>query len=135
MEQRINNCLYQFLFDKKILDKLLNKIGEGGNGVVWLGKDIIDGKKVAVKKIGNINNINAKREFDLANKIGSNCGNSAIIQFYGTFCEDNKYYIVMEYCENGSLLDYINSLKQQKKNTERGCFFFIIFNFVLFLYL
>jgi serine/threonine protein kinase len=124
-----------FLFDKKIvLDNLQKEIGEGGNGVVWIGENINDKKKVVVKKIGNIDNLNVKREIELANKIGSNHGNSAIIQFYDTFCENNNHYIVMEYCENGSLLNYINSLKQQQQILKEDVFFFfiIIFNFVFF---
>lgn len=46
-------------------------------------------------------------------------GNDRIVQLHEYFMESNKLYIVLEYAENGDLLDYICSKKKLSERTSR----------------
>lgn len=42
-----------------------------------------------------------------------------VVEFYGAFEDENYYYIVMEYCPGGDLLEYL--LRDRKAMSERRC--------------
>jgi serine/threonine protein kinase len=89
------------------LKKLL---GEGSFGKVWLCEDSSDGKEYAIKETSitpKINKETIERELDVAKKIGSEHNCSGLVRIYNCFKEGEKYYIVMEYCKKGSLLDFM----------------------------
>jgi serine/threonine protein kinase len=85
-----------------ILDLLKKVIGKGGSSTVWLCEDVIDGKEYAIKEI-------IEKELDISKRIGSQHDCLGIVHIYDSFREGEKLYIVMEYCKNGSLSDFIKN--------------------------
>jgi serine/threonine protein kinase len=85
----------------------LNKeIGKGASGLVFLAEDV-KGNRYAIKKIG-INKY-VDEEMEIAKRIGSEHGCNGVIRFFDSFRKDENYYIIMEYCERGSLSKLIKS--------------------------
>jgi serine/threonine protein kinase len=91
-----------------ILDLLKRELGKGGFSTVWLCEDSSDGKEYAIKEIcitEKTNKAMVEKELDVSKKIGSEHDCSGLVHIYDCFKENEKYYIVIEYCKNGSLSD------------------------------
>jgi len=87
----------------------ISKLGSGGFGNVVKVKHKISKQFFAVKTLNNsrINNPeNILREIQAIARIN----NSNIISYKHSFIEDGELYLVMEYCSNGSLRDWINKV-------------------------
>jgi serine/threonine protein kinase len=98
-----------FLYDNLALKE---KVGEGAFGKVWLARD--GGRQeFSIKQI-KCNSLQ-QRELVIGNRIGSNHGCSGVVLVYDSFVDDNQYYLIMEYCEEGSLSKIMKSFKQEKK--------------------
>ena len=100
-------------------------LGQGTFGKVKLAIHIITGEKIAIKiinkeKLVNIeSNIqNVKKEISILKKLI----HKNIIQLYEVMESKNNLYIVMEYCENKELFDYI--VKKGKLSEEESCIIF-----------
>lgn len=86
---------------KECVDKLpfslleSNKIGEGGNSIVYKSNCVINNKVklCAIKKTGLYNK---KSLYDEAN-ILCKLDHSSVPKVYGLYCQGNTYYLVMEY--------------------------------------
>ncbi|KAJ3086390.1 hypothetical protein HK102_013201 [Quaeritorhiza haematococci] len=82
-------------------------VGEGTLAKIYLGK--CEGKPVAIKVL-RFNHykpsVLAKTHNEIKTLVELNHDN--IVQFYGICAEPNHYAIVMDYCENGSLADYLH---------------------------
>jgi serine/threonine protein kinase len=78
---------------------------------VWLGEDVLEKKnKFAFKEMKR--NVNSDGELELnfaKNFIGQNF--EEIVKIYDCFLEDEKYYIMMEYCEKS-----FSELLKEKRN-------------------
>jgi serine/threonine protein kinase len=99
-----NSCL------NYLLDGLKKELGKGGFAEVWLCTDVINDKEYAIKEIcitPQINKEIIENELNIGKKIGSEHECSGIIRIYDSFVEGERYYIVMEYCKKGSLLDFL----------------------------
>lgn len=91
-----------------------NIIGKGGFGVVYLGKDLVDGKDVAIKSV----NINQKSMLNASNKqkleqeiaLMSTLSHENIVKYYDSYKSSTHWYIIMEYCNYGTLADYIKDV-------------------------
>jgi len=81
------------------------KIGSGNFGDVYLG--IWTGKKVALKtlKEDNTDSQSFLSEIELALKLH----HPSVVGCYGVTKIGNDIHSVLEYCANGSLLDYLKS--------------------------
>ena len=93
--------------------RILKELGKGGYGKVSLVLNNLDNKYYALKEIlikdeDNINNI--KNEINIISKFNNN----NIVKYYNSYKENDKYYILMEYCDGQNLKDYIN--KHIEKN-------------------
>jgi serine/threonine protein kinase len=88
-----------------------------------LCEDSENGKKYAIKKIPEINKEIIERQFKILEKIGSNHNCSGLVQIYVCFEEDEKYYIVMEYCGEKSLRNYI---EKDKNLMDEDVFYLIL---------
>ena len=107
---------------------LLETIGEGAFAKVKLGLHIPTGEKVAIKilnkerlfedieEICDIKKI--KKEINILKRIR----HKNVIQLYEIMESKSNLYIVMEYCENKELFDYIVSKKFLKE--KEACRFF-----------
>ena len=100
----------------------IKKIGKGGFGNVNLILNNLDNKyyalkEIEIKKVDNINIL--KNEINILSKF--NCDN--IIKYYDSYKDNNKFYILMEYCD-GNLKDFINKYIENNELIEEN----IIYN-------
>ncbi|KAI6215672.1 hypothetical protein M3Y94_00412200 [Aphelenchoides besseyi] len=82
-----------------------NPIGEGAFGQVYRGR--WNGTAVVVKrcKLRNKESIDPRAEAKILEKLNNKAKN--VVKFYGCY-EDGEYcYMVMEYCKEGSIYDYV----------------------------
>ena len=96
------------------------KLGTGANGVVFEVLDKIDKKQKAIKLINNQNDELEEVNAELA--ILSELHHTNIIRYFRPgFCDENKIFIVMEYCEN-NLEDFIEKNKPLAMETKNKLF-------------
>ena len=99
-------------------------IGKGTFSVVKLGINKITKEKVAIKILKkrklshNKDKLRLEREISILKKLH----HINVIKIYKINEESDHYYIVMEYCENGELFNYI--VEHQKLSEEETSYFF-----------
>ncbi|KAA6390551.1 MAG: putative AGC family protein kinase [Streblomastix strix] len=103
--------------------EILKKIAKGGQGRAILAKQISTDSQVVIKEISCIDNHGnfvqkikdfAEREIENHKKMDF----QLIVKFIDSSFKDNKYYIIIEYCEKGSLGDMINEHFRKKERFE-----------------
>ena len=112
--------------EKQIGDYLLNEeIGSGGFAKVVLGTHIPTGEKVAIKIMDksiifedDVNKERVLSEISILKIVRHN----NIIKLYEVMETPQRIYLVMEYCDNGELFDYIVS--KQHLSERQSCQFF-----------
>lgn len=105
-----------FYFKKKVSNYLIGrKLGEGSFAIVREGLHIITGEKVAVKiidkkkaKKDSYVTKNLRREGNIQQMIR----HPQIAQLLDIMETDNRYYLVMELCPGGNLMNYIYEKKR-----------------------
>lgn len=102
--------------------KVIKKIGEGGFGVVYLVKSKSTDKPYALKVLKlwllkKSEQDNYRKRFNRAYKVMSTPSEHLVHSVdYGEI-NGNPFY-VMEYCPNGDLLDYFDSVNKRDRETE-----------------
>ena len=96
--------------------EIIKKLGEGGYGRVIQVKSKSNNKYYAIKEIIIKDKMKDKikdiqKEADILSKF--NCNN--IVKYYDSVKINDKFYIVMEYCDGQNLKDFIN---KKIKNNE-----------------
>lgn len=89
-----------------LVEKLLNR---GGFGRVWLASDTILERYVAIKELIEVDESrvdNFIREMQTVAKLG----HKNIINIYQAIPEDEDVYLVMEYCQSGSIHDELKNV-------------------------
>jgi serine/threonine protein kinase len=83
-------------------------LGSGGFGKVFLAKEKVSNRLVAIKQLLNKNK---SEQEDIIHEIEtiSKFDNPNIVTYYHHFWEDEVLYLVMEYCSGGSLRDKLAS--------------------------
>ena len=97
--------------------EILQTLGKGSYGYVSKVKSKINQKIYAMKMI-DFSLIKDEQEKELALseiQIINNLDNPHIIKFYGNFIEEQRYYILMEYINNGDIKGYIAAYQNMKK--------------------
>ncbi len=90
--------------------ELLEKIGEGGMGVVYKGRYVKDDRLFAVKLIpADINNKTLLARFELEIATLKDLRHPNIVRSFGGVCEDKQRFYAMELLEGGTLWDKIQS--------------------------
>ena len=106
-------------------DYIIKKtIGQGTFGKVKLGYYIVGKEKVAIKILekSKIKDKDDAERVDREINILQKFNHPNVILVTEIFEKDDKYYIVMEYCEGGELFNYI--VKKKRLTEEVACFFF-----------
>ena len=104
--------------------EILSIIGEGTFGVVRLGKVKSTGEKVAIKilekkkMISQDDKERVEREIEILNKIN----HINVIKIIKIIKDPDKIYIIMEFCENGELFNYI--VKKQNLDEEEAAYYY-----------
>lgn len=101
-----NFYLIMKLYDNKYI--FIKDLGNGGFGKVFLAKERVSNRFVAIKQLLTENKFlqeNIIHEIETVAKFE----NPNIVTFYHHFREEGIFYLVMEYCSGGSLRDKINS--------------------------
>ena len=115
LEKNINQK--EFIGNKIEDFEILQNIGQNSFGFISKVQSKINHKIYAIKMIdfSIIKNEKerqlSKDEIEIINKLQS----PHIIKCYGYFIEGEKYYIIMEYFNNGDLRRYIDAYKNMKK--------------------
>ena len=111
----INKVVDNYIFERKI--------GQGQFGEVYKGLHRETLEDVAIKAV-NRHNLTDKFHELLENeiKVLRACNNPNIIKFYDIKKTKNNYYIILEYCNEGDLMKYLQSRK--KLSEEESVEFF-----------
>lgn len=80
-------------------------IGTGGFGKVYKAYDKTHNRDVAIKQIIHNKDEKIKKAVAREVRIHSSLSNENIVEFYGLFETEDTTWLVMEYCENGSLME------------------------------
>eukprot|EP01091_Cochliopodium_minus_P011279 TRINITY_DN3154_c0_g1_i1.p1 TRINITY_DN3154_c0_g1~~TRINITY_DN3154_c0_g1_i1.p1 ORF type:complete len:675 (-),score=181.14 TRINITY_DN3154_c0_g1_i1:11-2035(-) len=86
--------------------EIVNKIGEGGFGTVYIGKQTDTGKCLAIKEL-NFHTREDQPEIQKEIDILKQCKHTNIVTYYGTCTMNQNLWILMEFCKLGSVRDLI----------------------------
>ena len=106
--------------------KIIKELGKGGFGKVNQILSILDNKYYAMKEIplegeteDKINNI--KKEANILSQFNNN-----IVKYYDSFQDEEKFYILMEYCDGKNLKNFLDEYKKNNTLIEEK----IIYNMI-----
>lgn len=96
------------LYDNKY--SFIKDLGNGGFGKVFLAKEKVSHRYVAIKQLLNTNK---SEQEDIIHEIEivSKFENPNIVTYYHHFYEEDVLYLVMEFCSGGTLRDKISNNK------------------------
>ena len=112
--------------------KVINKLGDGAYGTVYLATNLMTKQKVAMKKIdkvkdNEIDDMEIKNEIDILRKL-DHPNIVKIIEFYST---SKAYYIITDYCSCGELY---NQIKTQYNEYQLSVLFYQVFSGLYYLH-
>ncbi|KAI6188977.1 Phosphate carrier protein, mitochondrial [Aphelenchoides besseyi] len=92
-------------------------IGEGAYGQVFRGR--LNGEDVVVKKceLNGKQSIDPIEEAEILKKLNKRIIN--VVKFYGYYVENECCYMVMEYCKEGSIYDYVKRVGRMNEKSVR----------------
>ena len=91
--------------------ELQELISSGGFGKVYAGKNKNNNEKVAIKCISKENNAGRIEQFHTEIELLSSTDPPNIIRLFGVYEDITRFYLVMEYCSGGDLLQQIKHKK------------------------
>ena len=96
------------LYDNKYY--FVKDLGSGGYGKVFLAKEKVSNRYVAIKQL---NSTDKEEQEDIIHEIEmvSKFEHPNIVTYYHHFWEEDKLFLVMEYCSGGTLADKIDEGK------------------------
>ncbi|MCL5773823.1 MAG: protein kinase, partial [Firmicutes bacterium] len=114
---------------KKLLKEryeVLEKLGIGGMGVVYKGKDTLLDRLVAIKMIPpHIQDEDIVRRFITEAHALARLNHPYIVRYYEMGEEDGQYYLIMEYVDGKNIKEAVSSLsdplQQMTKFTRQVC--------------
>lgn len=88
----------------------VKELGIGGFGKVFLAKDIVANRLIAIKEL---NNKEKDSQHDLIHEIQvvAKFYHSNIVTYHHHFWQEDLLYLVMEYCSGGSLLEKVGNIQ------------------------
>ena len=107
--------------------KIIKELGKGGFGKVNQILSILDNEYYAMKEIqlqgeteDKINNI--KKEAIILSQFNNN----NIVKYYDSFQDEEKFYILMEYCDGKNLKNFLDEYKKNNTLIEENIIYNII---------
>lgn len=86
--------------------ELLEQIGEGGMGVVYRARYVVNGRHVALKMLpGDVKDETSLARFEREVEILKSLKHPNIVRSFGGVCEDKRRFYAMELVEGGTLED------------------------------
>ena len=99
--------------------RILEKLGEGGMGVVYLAEDLHLGRRVAVKFLTSTDRHYRARFIREARAVSAlSHPNIAMVHDYGETTDGNQPFIVMEYVKGKSLSDLLDEGLTMRRSVE-----------------
>ena len=94
--------------------KIIEKIGKGTFGIIYKVKKFNDPIIYVIKQISleGLTNYQITQVFSEV-KILSLINSKYVVKYYESFLEDDNLNIVMEYCDNGDLYNYLKEKKEK----------------------
>lgn len=88
---------------------IISFLGTGAHSKVVLAKEIDTGKVVAIKITDKslLERENKLYQIYIENELLYKLTDPSIIDTYGAFEQDGKFFLVLEYCRNGDLYNFI----------------------------
>ena len=111
------------IFNEKKFE-IIRKIGEGGFGEVYLIEK--DKKFYALKKIKQALSEEENNKYNKLISTLKNINNRFVAKYYYTFIENNSFNIVMEYCGEKNLKQFIDDYRNKNQLIEENIICFII---------
>lgn len=108
----MNDFIFYFCIFFDFSDKFLKRIGQGAYGKVYLAQNIQTGKNLVIKVIECMCDEEAD---DVEKEIAflSRFNHPFIVMLEEHFKEQDKIFIVMEYCGNGDLCKLVKRYKEK----------------------
>ena len=129
--------MYDFISSKGIDPEtefdLIELIGQGNYGRVY---KVIHKKtgKIYSAKIAYIEKTNEIESFKKEINILSQCNNQYIVHYYGSYIKGHQIWIILEFCDGGSLYELIKILPRNLNEEEIASLIYMILKGLLFLH-
>ena len=118
--------------DPELIYEILEKLGQGNYGIVYKVRKKQTNEIFAAKisTILNSNIDNFKKEINVLKQSNS----PYIIKYYNSYIKNNKIWIIIEYCDCGSILDLMRITKKTLKENEISAIIKNILKGLIFLH-
>ena len=129
--------MYDFISSKGIDPEtefdLIELIGQGNYGRVY---KVIHKKtgKIYCAKIAYIEKMNEVESFKKEINILSQCDNQYIVHYYGSYIKGHQIWIILEFCDGGSLYELIKILPRNLNEEEIASLIYMILKGLSFLH-
>ena len=129
--------MYDFISSKGIDPEtefdLIELIGQGNYGRVY---KVIHKKtgKIYSAKIAYIEKTNEIESFKKEINILSQCNNQYIVHYYGSYIKGHQIWIILEFCDGGSLYELIKILPRNLNEEEIASLIYMILKGLIFLH-
>lgn len=88
--------------------EIIEQIGEGGMGVVYRARYVVNGRQVALKMLpSDVTDKTALARFERELEVLKTLRHANIVRCFGGVCEDKRRFYAMELLEGGSLEDQL----------------------------
>ena len=128
--------MYDFITEKNIdpEDKflLLEKLGQGNYGIVYKVQDKYT-NKIYAAKISSLytNNLESnKKEINVLKQ----CNSPYIIHYYGSYIKNKTIWIIIEYCDAGSVLDLMRISNKNLNEQQIASIISMVLKGLIFLH-
>ena len=129
--------MYDFISSKGVDPEtefdLIELVGQGNYGRVYKAMHKKTGK-IYSAKIAYIEKTNEVESFKKEINILSQCNNQYIVHYYGSYIKGHQIWIILEFCDGGSLYELIKILPRNLNEEEIASLVFMILKGLIFLH-
>ena len=129
--------MYDFISSKGVDPEtefdLIELVGQGNYGRVYKAIHKKTGK-IYSAKIAYIEKANEVESFKKEINILSQCNNQYIVHYYGSYIKGHQIWIILEFCDGGSLYELIKILPRNLNEEEIASLIYMILKGLIFLH-